>query len=135
MDFTSENTSPVHPMVVDAVVKANAGFPLNFAQEEQTAKAIQTIKRVFENDDLAAFPVITGTAANAVALGAMVRPYEAILCHTDAHIETDAAGAPAMYTAGARHIGVYGEHGTHDQKALARTLDHPPYGPVTAATP
>src|SRR3546814_2226978 len=65
----------------------------------------------------------------------MVRPYEAILCHTDAHIETDEGGAPEMYTAGARQIGVFGEHGKIDPKALGRTLDHTRFGDVHAVQP
>lgn len=135
MDFTSENTSPVHPAVVDALVKTNAGFALNFEQEEQTAGVIRTIKRVFEHADLVAFPVVTGTAANAVALGAMLRPYEAILCHWDAHIETDEGGAPEMYTAGARQIRVSGEHGKIDPQALKQLLRHSRFGDVHAVQP
>src|SRR3546814_15975519 len=89
MDFTSENTSPVHPMVVDAVAKATAGFALNLEREEQHAKAIQTINQLFDTNDLAAFRVLIRPTANAVALGAIFRPYTAILCHPQAPNDTD----------------------------------------------
>lgn len=135
MDFTSENTAPVHPAIVDAVVKANTGFALNFEQEDWTRAMTATLRRVFGHDELAAFPVVTGTAANAVALGAMARPYEAILCHWDAHIETDEGGAPEMYTAGARQIGIPGGHGKVDPAALARFLRNSRFGNVHAVQP
>ena len=93
MDFTSENTAPVHPAIVDAVVKANSGYATNFEAEAWTKRAHERLEDFFECD-LSAFTVLTGTAANAIALGAMVPPYGAILCHWDAHIETDECGAP-----------------------------------------
>jgi threonine aldolase len=48
--------------------------------------------------------VTTGTAANCLALAALCRPYEGILCHKDAHIEVDEAGGPGFFTGGAKLI-------------------------------
>ncbi len=36
MDFVSENTAPVHPAFMEAVVKANDGFALNLTALGQT---------------------------------------------------------------------------------------------------
>jgi threonine aldolase len=49
-----------------------------------------------------AFWVTTGTAANCLALAALCPPYRSILCHRDAHIEVDEAGAPGFFTGGAK---------------------------------
>jgi threonine aldolase len=48
--------------------------------------------------------VATGTAANCLGLAALCPPYRAILCHRDAHIEVDEAGAPGFFTGGAKLI-------------------------------
>jgi len=48
--------------------------------------------------------VTTGTAANCLALAALCPPYRGILCHKDAHIEVDEAGAPGFFTGGAKLI-------------------------------
>jgi threonine aldolase len=53
--------------------------------------------------------VTTGTAANCLALAALCPPYRAILCHRDAHIEVDEAGAPGFFTEGAKLILLDGE--------------------------
>ena len=58
---------------------------------------------LFETD-VRAFWVTTGTAANCLALAAICPPYRAILCHRDAHIEVDEAGAPGFFTGGAKLI-------------------------------
>jgi threonine aldolase len=134
MDFTSENTAPVHPAIVDAVVKANSGYATNFEAEAWTKRAHERLEDFFECD-LSAFTVLTGTAANAIALGAMVPPYGAILCHWDAHIETDECGAPEMFTFGARQIPLHGEHGKLDPGALETYLKEARFGVVHALQP
>ena len=49
-----------------------------------------------------AFWVLTGTAANCLALAALCPPYGGIICHKDAHIEVDEAGAPGFFADGAK---------------------------------
>jgi threonine aldolase len=48
--------------------------------------------------------VTTGTAANGLALAALCPPYRGVLCHKDAHIEVDEAGAPGFFSGGAKLI-------------------------------
>jgi threonine aldolase len=134
MDFGSENTAPVHPAVVDAVVKANEGFATNFEDEAWTKRVAEKLKGFFDAD-LDAFAVATGTAANAIALGALVKPYGTILCHWDAHIETDECGAPEMFTSGARQIPLPGEHGKLNPQAFERYLKEARWGVVHALQP
>ncbi|MEP9347723.1 beta-eliminating lyase-related protein [Xanthobacter sp. KR7-225] len=134
MDFLSENTAPVHPAVVDAVVRANDGYATNFESEAWTTRALAALKEAF-GCDLAAFTVSTGTAANAVALGAITPRWGGVLCHFDAHIETDECGAPEMFTAGARQIPIAGDHGKIDPAALATFLEQARFGVVHAIQP
>jgi threonine aldolase len=135
LDFGSENTSPVHPAFVAAVNAANVGFATNFEDEAWTRNALLGLREFFEHDSLEAFTVSTGTAANAIALGAMVPPYGAILCHWDAHIETDECGAPEMFTFGARQIPLAGDHGRMSPAALSKYLAQARIGIVHALQP
>jgi len=135
MDFGSENTSPVHPAYVRAVVDANAGYATNFEAERWTERALDALKRFFETDELLAFTVSTGTAANAIAIGAMVPPYGSVLCHWDAHTITDECGAPEMFSAGARQVTLAGEHGRLSREALATHLSEARIGVVHAIQP
>ncbi len=135
LDFGGENTSPVHPAFVAAVTSANVGFATNFEAEEWTEHALRSLREFFEHDRLQAFTVTTGTAANAIALGAMVPPYGTILCHWDAHIETDECGAPGMFSFGARQVPLSGEHGRLSPAALAKHLSHARFGVVHSLQP
>lgn len=135
LDFGSENTSPVHPAFVSAMLAANVGFATNFEDEDWTRGALARLRDFFGHDSLQAFTVSTGTAANAIALGAMVPPWGTILCHWDAHIETDECGGPEMFTFGARQIPLAGEHGRLSPVALQDHLAHARIGVVHALQP
>ena len=135
MDFGSENTSPVHPAFAQAVVAANDGYATNFEAEQWTEHGLRALRELFETNELSAFTVSTGTAANAIALGAMAPPYGAILCHWDAHIVTDECGAPEMYSFGARQIPLAGEHGRISREALSSKLREARFGVVHAVQP
>lgn len=135
LDFGSENTSPVHPAFVTAITAANVGFATNFEDESWTRSALAQLREFFEHDSLEAFTVSTGTAANAIALGAMVPPYGTILCHWDAHIETDECGAPEMFSFGARQIPLGGDHGRMSPAALSTHLARARIGVVHSLQP
>jgi threonine aldolase len=62
---------------------------------------------VFETE-VRALWAATGTAANCLGLATLCPPYGGIICHRDAHIEVDEAGAPGFYTHGAKLILVDG---------------------------
>lgn len=135
MDFASENTSPVHPAFAQALIAANEGNAMNFEVEAWTERALGCLRDFFETNDLWAYTVSTGTAANGIALGAMVPPYGSILCHADAHITTDECGAPEMFSFGARQIPLPGEHGRISVDALSVYLQEARIGVVHSVQP
>jgi threonine aldolase len=67
--------------------------------------------------------VTTGTAANCLALAALCPPYRAILCHRDAHIEVDEAGAPGFFTGGAKLVLLDGEGAKVTPATIAEACD------------
>ncbi len=109
MHFVSDNTAPVHPRIMEAIVQANIGHAPAYGADAFTQEAEKLLERTFETD-VRAWLVATGTAANALALSAMTPPYGGILCHEEAHINTDECGAPELFT-GAKIIPLSGEHG------------------------
>lgn len=100
MRFFSDNAAPVHPKVMDAIAAANV-VDTAYDGDALSQKLDAAFSDVFEQD-VAVLWVATGTAANCLALGSLAQPYEGIICHREAHIEVDEAGAPGFYTAGAK---------------------------------
>lgn len=119
MDFRSDNTAGVSPQILKALEQCNTGRAAAYGDDEWTLLVEEQMKTIFEHDDLKVFPVITGTAANALALSKITPPYGAVYCHNDAHIHVDECGAPEFYTHGAKLIGLKGMDG----KLHARELE------------
>jgi threonine aldolase len=67
VNFASDNTAPVAPAILDAIVKANEGFALGCGNDDWTAGVERRLAEVFERE-VAVFLVPTRTAANALAL-------------------------------------------------------------------
>ncbi len=102
MQFLSDNAAAVHPRVWAAMQAAdNADAPYDGDALSQRLDA--AFADLFGRP-CAALWVATGTAANCLALATMVPPHGGVICHREAHIETDECGAPGFYTHGAKLI-------------------------------
>jgi threonine aldolase len=134
MDFASDNTVGASQTILAAIVAANAGSDLAYGADLLTAKATKLLCEVFERK-LTCFLVPTGTAANALALSAISPPYGAVFCHARAHIIEDECGAPEMFTAGAKLVGIAGNAGKIAPPDFAARLAEFPRGPVKQVQP
>jgi len=100
MRFFSDNAAPVHPAVFAAMQAADQ---VDTAYDgDAHSRALDARFSALFGRDVAALWVPTGTAANALALAALVQPYQGVICHRDAHIQNDECGAPEFYTHGAK---------------------------------
>jgi threonine aldolase len=102
MRFFSDNAAGAHPKVIEAIERSNR-LDTAYDGDEWSRRLDAAFSDLFETE-VRAFWVTTGTAANCLALAAMCPPYRAVLCHKDAHIENDEAGAPGFFTGGAKLI-------------------------------
>jgi threonine aldolase len=134
MNFTSDNAAGVAPAILDALVAASAGTAPAYGADALTLRAQAALDEVFERK-VASFLVSTGTAANALALGALTPPWSAVFCHEEAHIHDDECGAPELFTGGAKLVGVPGEGGKITPDALRETLGRFPRGPAKSVQP
>ncbi|HVM23260.1 MAG TPA: beta-eliminating lyase-related protein [Sphingomicrobium sp.] len=107
MRFFSDNAAPAHPRVIEAIAAANR-LDTAYDGDEWSRRLDGAFSDLF-GTEVRALWVTTGTAANCLALAAMCPPYGAVLCHRDAHIENDEAGAPGFFTGGAKLILLEGE--------------------------
>lgn len=102
MRFFSDNAAAAHPKVLEAIAAVNR-VDTAYDGDEWSQRLDGAFSDLF-GTEVRAFWVTTGTAANCLALAALCPPYRAILCHRDAHIEVDEAGAPGFFTGGAKLV-------------------------------
>ncbi len=100
MRFFSDNAAAAHPKVIEAIIAANR-LDTAYDGDAFSERLDGAFSDLFERE-VRAFWVTTGTAANCLALAALCPSHGAILCHRDAHIENDEAGAPAFFSGGSK---------------------------------
>jgi len=96
--FASDNNAGIHPLLLEAIGKANSGHEIAYGDDPYTAAAIKTIKKLFGDKTSEVFFVLTGTGANVLSLSSVARSYNAVICADTAHIHTDECGAPEKFT-------------------------------------
>ena len=121
MRFFSDNAAPAHPKVLEAIAAANR-LDTAYDGDEWSQRLDGAFSDLFETE-VRAFWVTTGTAANCLALAALCPPYRPILCHQDAHIEVDEAGAPGFFTGGAKLTLLDGEGAKVTPDTVAAACD------------
>jgi len=122
-NFSSDHVAPACPAIMAAINKANEGFVTSYGGDDLTAKLASVASELFEKQ-VAIFPVVSGTAANALALSQLVPSFGAIYCHEAAHIVTDEAGAPGFFTGGAQLIGFPAKDGKIRPEQLTKAVTY-----------
>ena len=81
MNFASDNTAPVEPAILDAIVQANAGYAMGYGNDDWTKGVERRLAEIFERD-VTVFLVPTGTAANALSLAQVMPRAEIVVVTT-----------------------------------------------------
>lgn len=100
MQFLSDNAAAVHPKVWAAMKAADAAQSA-YDGDALSASLDARFSDLFGRDAHVLW-VSSGTAANCLALATLCPPHGAVVCHRDAHIETDEGGAPGFFLHGAK---------------------------------
>jgi len=133
-DFRSDNVAGAAPEVMTALASASTGQASPYGEDALTKGVTARLSAIFETP-VAVFPVATGTAANALALSALVPPFGAIYCHDDAHIMVDECGAPEFFTGGAKLVTLSGANGKLTPDSVTRAVTRAGVGVVHRMQP
>src|SRR5262249_26431121 len=115
--FASDTWAGLCPEAVKALQDANQGHAPAYGDDGWTIKATNLFRELFEAD-CAVFFVTTGTAANSLALSGLCQSYHSVICHADAHIQTDECSGPEFYTPGLKLVTVASPGGTVTPDAI-----------------
>ena len=139
LNFASDNAGPAHPKVLEALARVNEGHAMAYGRDRVTAEAVERVREVFEAPEAAVFFVANGTAANALALATLARPWDAVFCAPQSHVLVDENNAVELASGGARLVTVGALEDRLTAEALGRAMadygdddvHSPTLGPVT----
>jgi len=100
--FSSDNSGPVHPEVMEMLATANTGYALPYGADPLMDEVRDRLRQIFEAPQAEIYLVATGTAANALALATLTQPWQTVFCSPVAHIHEDECNAPEFFTGGAK---------------------------------
>lgn len=123
-DFASDNVAGAAPEALQSLLEHNSGAASGYGTDHVTRRAADLVRELLDADADVRF-VANGTAANALGLAALARPFEAVLCHEHAHIRTDETGAPGFFGQGVGLLALSGPSGKIAPAALQTALEQP----------
>lgn len=100
--FGSDNHAAIHPRLLDSILKANVNHAPSYGTDDWSRLAEKTLQRQFGAQAQIYF-VFNGTAANVLALKALIQSHHSVLCTDVSHIHVDECGAPEYFTGGKLH--------------------------------
>ena len=116
--FASDNNAGIAPEAFAALAAANRGHAIAYGGDDLTRRAADAIREVLDAD-AAVYLVFNGTAANSLALSALCRSTDAVVCHAFAHVNVDECGAPEFFSGGAKLLAVDTPHAKLTPAAVA----------------
>lgn len=119
--FASDNVSSACPEVMEAILAINEGIALSYGGDACSQRLTALFSELFEKD-VTVFPLVSGTAANSLALAAITPSYGKIFCHNMSHINTDECAAPEFFTGGAKLVAIGDDDGKIRPASLAEVI-------------
>lgn len=120
--FRSDNATPAHPSILEAVRDSNEGAALSYGDDQWSGRLDETFSELFGTEAWVV-PAVTGTAANALALAALAGPTDAAYVHEVSHISHDECNAPEFFTGGTKIVTLGGDAAKFDAARLERASD------------
>jgi len=119
--FSSDNVTGACPEVMDAIIAANDGIVESYGNDKWSLNLQKKLSEIFETD-VVVFPVVSGTAANALALSVLSPVFGKIFCNELSHINTDECGAPEFFSGGAKLVTMTSDDGKINAKDLGQNI-------------
>ena len=121
-DFRSDNVTPPSPAILENMLMRSRTWQEPYGTDTVGGRLTERIQALFEHD-ADVFPILTGTAANALVLGHCVRAFGTVLCHPQSHIFLDECGAVEFQGRGLRLSPIEGVRGKLDLDELRGALN------------
>ena len=138
--FASDNYAGICPDAWAAMEAANRGHATAYGDDQWTARAADSFRKLFEID-CELFFVFNGTAANSLALASLCQSYHGVICCDSSHVETDECGAPEFFSNGSKLLVAQGVDGKltpasiHELATKRQDIHYPKPRVVTITEP
>ena len=93
LHFRNDYSNGAHPKVMEALCKTNLELTVGYGMDSYCQKAADLIRTLCACPTAEVHFIPGGTQANKTALGAFLRPWEAVIAPDSGHIQVHESGA------------------------------------------
>ena len=93
LHFRNDYSNGAHPKVMEALCNTNLELTLGYGMDAYCARASDRIRELCQCPQAQVHYIVGGTQANKTALGAFLRPWEAVISADSGHIQVHETGA------------------------------------------
>jgi len=93
INFRNDYSAGAHPSVMDALVRSNLDITPGYGLDKYCAAAADKIRALCSAPQAEVQFFVGGTQVNKIALGAFLRPYEAVIAADTGHISAHESGS------------------------------------------
>ena len=93
LHFRNDYSNGAHPKVMEALCNTNLELTIGYGMDEYCARASALIRDLCQCPQAQVHYIVGGTQANKTALGAFLRPWEAVIAPDSGHIQVHETGA------------------------------------------
>ncbi|OON95205.1 MAG: threonine aldolase [Epulopiscium sp. Nele67-Bin005] len=119
--FKNDYSEGAHPLIMEELLMTNRYQTVGYGEDEYTQKACELIKAHIECEEAEVHLLVGGTQTNLTALGAFLRPHEAVIAVHSGHICVHETGA--IEATGHKVISVDGVHGKLTPQKIQQALN------------
>ncbi|MBP3655093.1 MAG: hypothetical protein J6K32_00175 [Clostridia bacterium] len=91
--FQNDYGEGAHPLIMQRLVETNLEHTCGYGLDPYSLRAAELIRQKCGRPEAAVHMLAGGTSANAIAMAAFMRPYEAAVCAASGHINVHETGA------------------------------------------
>ena len=121
INFMNDYNAAAHPRVLEAILSASEGRFTGYGTDEATAEAAEIVRGLVGCPGADVHFLPGGTMTNLTAIGAFLRPHEAVVSPASSHIYMHETGA--IEAAGHKILNVPSENGKADAAAVRGMIE------------
>ena len=91
--FRNDYSNGAHPAILEALCNTNLELTAGYGEDAYCEKAAEVIRQLCQAPRAEVHFIVGGTQANKLAIGAFLRPWEAVISAESGHIQSHEAGA------------------------------------------
>ena len=93
LHFRNDYSNGAHPKILEALCQTNLELTAGYGDDAYCRRASELIRQLCGCPQAQVHYISGGTQANKTAIGAFLRPWEAVICADSGHIQVHEAGA------------------------------------------